>query len=49
MIQTGTKISTTETLHRLNSDKNVGLSEEDVSFRRSKYGKNNLTESKKAK
>ena len=41
------KVSTTETLHRLNSDKNVGLSEEDVSFRRSKYGKNNLTESKK--
>ena len=41
------KVSTIETLHRLNSDKNVGLSEEDVSFRRSKYGKNNLTESKK--
>ena len=41
------KVSTTETLHRLSSDKNVGLSEEDVSFRRSKYGKNNLTESKK--
>ena len=41
------KLSTTETLHRLSSDKNVGLSEEDVSFRRSKYGKNNLTESKK--
>ena len=35
------KVSTTETLHSLNSDKNVGLSEEDVSFRRSKYGKNN--------
>ena len=41
------KVSTSETLHSLNSDKNVGVSEEDVSFRRSKYGKNNLTESKK--
>ena len=41
------KISTAETLNRLNSDKKLGLSEEDISFRRSKYGKNNLTESKK--
>ena len=41
------KISTTETLKRLDSNKELGLKEEDISLRHSKYGKNNLTETKK--
>ncbi|MBU5335101.1 HAD-IC family P-type ATPase [Intestinibacter bartlettii] len=41
------KVSQSETLNRLNSNKDLGLSEEDIISRRSKYGKNNLTESKK--
>lgn len=41
------KISTSETLNRLKSNQETGLSEEDISIRQSKYGKNNLTEIKK--
>lgn len=41
------KISTVETLKMLKSNQETGLSEEDISIRQSKYGKNNLTENKK--
>jgi len=41
------KISTVETLKMLKSNQETGLSEEDISIRQSKYGKNNLTEKEK--
>lgn len=41
------KISTTETLKRLDTNKESGLKEKDISLRRIKYGENNLTENKK--
>ena len=41
------KISTTETLKRLDSNKELGLKEEEISLKHIKYGKNNLTETKK--
>lgn len=41
------KISTTEILKRLDSNKESGLKQEDISLRRIRYGKNNLTENKK--
>lgn len=41
------KISTIETLKRLQSNKKLGLNKKDISLRHQKYGKNNLTEIKK--